>query len=104
MAKSKSQIAAQEFVNLCNKYGWTYEVRGSILTIRKQFTPGSNLEFSECDMMYSSILDLVPRTRPGTDWGSDGGGIGGLSAIQTGHFVMNRSGGSKRILNAIARM
>lgn len=104
MAKSKSQIAAEEFVHACNKYGWTYEVRGSILTIHKRFTAGSNMGFTECDMLYSDILSLVPRTRPGSDWGTDGGGIGGITAVQSGHFVMNRSGGDKRILKALARM
>jgi hypothetical protein len=85
------------------KHGFTLEVRGSILTIHKNFTAGSNEGFRECDMMYYDILGLLPRTEPGSDWGTDGGGIGAISAINSGHFTMNRSGGSKRVLAALSK-
>ena len=84
--------------------GFRLEVRGSILTIHKYFQAGSNEGFRECDMMYYSVLGLLPRTQPGSDFGTDGSGIGALSAISSGHFVMNRTGGSVRVLNALKKL
>lgn len=84
--------------------GYKLEVRGGVLTIHKYFQAGSNDGFVECDMSYYSVLGLLPRTEPGSDWGTDGGGIGALSAIRSGHFTMNRSGGSKRVLAALTKL
>lgn len=84
--------------------GFKLEVRGGILTIHKMFSPDDRNGFVECDMSYYSVLGLLPRTEPGSDWGTDGGGIGALSAISSGHFVMNRSGGSKRVLAALVKL
>lgn len=84
--------------------GFKLEVRGGVLTIHKYFQAGSNDGFVECDMSYGSVLGLLPRTSPGSEWGTDGGGIGALSAIRSGHFVMNKSGGSARVLNALAKL
>ena len=99
-----SQTSAQAFIDACNRDGWTWRVRGSILTITKQFMSQSTSDFADCDMGYGSILALAPRTRPGSDWGTDGGGIGALSALSSGVFMMNRSGVSKRFLNALSKM
>ena len=106
MAKklSKSAETAQAIMSLASKWGWSVTVRGNILTITKQFTAGSNQEFAQCDMEYGSILELLPRTNAGSDWGTDGGGIGAISAINSGRFVMNRSGGSVRVLRALEKI
>jgi hypothetical protein len=96
IAKSIKEAAA--------KYGFTLEVRGGILTVHKSFPPGSNEGFRDCDMMYYSVLGLLPRTEPGSDWGTDGGGIGGMCALNSGRFKMNRSGGSKRVLAALVKL
>ena len=101
---SKSADTAREIMNLATRLGWFVTVRGSILTITKRFTAGSSTEFAQCDMEYGSILGLLPRTRSGSDWGTDGGGIGALSAINSGKFTMNRSGGSVRVLRALEKM
>jgi hypothetical protein len=87
-----------------DKYGFQLEVRGGILTVHKSFTPGSNDGFVECDMMYGSVLGLLPRTSPGSDFGTDGGGIGGMVALQSGRFKMNRTGGSLRVLKALEKL
>lgn len=97
IAKSIKEAAA--------KYGFTLEVRGGgILTVHKSFPAGSNEGFRDCDMMYYSVLGLLPRTQPGSDFGTDGSGVGALSAISSGHFVMNRTGGSVRVLNALKKL
>jgi len=96
IAKSIKEAAA--------KYGFTLEVRGGILTVHKSFPAGSNEGFRDCDMMYYSVLGLLPRTKDGSDWGTDAGGIGGMVALNSGRFTMNRSGGSKRILAALAKL
>lgn len=82
--------------------GFSLAVRGSILTVSKRITPGDNASFADADMSVYSVLELLPRTSPGSDWGTDGGSIGGMTAMQTGRFVMNRSGGSARVLKALA--
>jgi hypothetical protein len=55
-------------------------------------------------MEYYSILGLLPTTSAGSIWGTDGGGIGAVSAMNTGLFKMNKSGGSKRVLTALAKL
>jgi hypothetical protein len=55
-------------------------------------------------MEYYSILELLPTTSPGSVWGTDGGGIGAISAMNTGVFTMNKSGGSKRVLSALKKI
>lgn len=96
--------SAAEFVNVCQKLGWNYEVRGSIMTITKKIVPGDNDSFCRADMEYYSILGLIPQTSPGSMWGTDGGGIGAVSAMNSGMFKMNMSGGSKRVINAITKI
>jgi hypothetical protein len=99
--RSPADIAA-EIRETCRRLGWTYATRGGILTIHKRITPGSLEEFAAADMEYGSILGRLPRSSAGSDWGTDGGGIGALSAMKTGIFTMNRSGGNKRVLSALA--
>jgi hypothetical protein len=55
-------------------------------------------------MEYYSILELLPSTSAGSVWGTDGGGIGALSAMSSRVFKMNKSGGSVRVLNALKKM
>jgi hypothetical protein len=78
-------------------------VRGSILTITKSGI-NSKDDFVRADMEYYSILELLPSTSAGSVWGTDGGGIGALSAMSSRVFKMNKSGGSVRVLNALKKM
>lgn len=104
MTKQTPTEQAQSIVAMCHKLGWSYSTHGSILTIQKRFPAGSNDGLVQADMEYYSILELLPRIRPGSDWGTDCGGIGALSALASGVFRMQRSGGSKRVLAALAKM
>lgn len=90
--------------SMADRLGWTIAVRGSILTIQKRIIVGSKESFCQADMEYYSILGLLPSTSAGSIWGTDGGGIGALTAMNTGVFTMNKSGGSKRVLTALAKL
>lgn len=103
--KRPAKEVAKEFVEKTKKYGWNYEVRGgSVLTITKNIIPGNNDSFIHADSEYYDLLSTVPTTSPGSMWGTDGGGLGAVSAINSGRFKMNKSGCSKRVLNAIKKI
>jgi hypothetical protein len=100
---SAAKEVAAKILAVAKEYGWDVNVRGSILTITKSGII-SNEDFVRADMEYYSILSLLPMTSSGSVWGTDGGGIGALSAMRSGVFKMNKSGGSIRVLNALKRM
>jgi hypothetical protein len=99
---SKAKETAQKIKEMAEKLGWRLEVRGEILTIKKLFQGDQG--FRECDSEYYDILGLLPTTRPGSIWGTDGGGMGAMTAMANGVFTMNKSGGSVRVLNALKRI
>jgi len=105
---AKTTISAAETAKLidnkCHEMGWNWYVHGGIFTITKEIEPNNNDEFITADMEYYSILSMLPTTSPGSIWGTDGSGIGALSAIKGGLFKMNKSGGSKLVLNVLSRM
>lgn len=100
--KPSALESARAIKSMADKLGFSLAVRGTILTVSKRITPGDNASFADADMSVYSVLELLPRTSPGSDWGTDGGSIGGMVAMNTGRFTMNRSGGSARILKALA--
>jgi hypothetical protein len=98
---TKSDRAVSDFLNLTAKYGWVVSgVRGSVVEISKAITPGCNESFTTADMEYDSILSMVPG-KSGSVWGTDGGGIGGMTAMNTGRFVMKKSGVNKTFIKKL---
>ena len=96
---------AVKLLETAKKLGWDVNASHTgILRITKFFTAGSMEEFVECDMEYYEVLSLLPSTEPGSVWGTDGGGVGAISAIQSGVFQMSKSGGSKRVLSASSKL
>jgi hypothetical protein len=86
MKKTSLQIA-QEIKQTADDLGWQLAVRnGSILTITKKLARCNMEEFTKADMEYYSILGKLPTTSPGSMWGTDGGGVGGMSALNSGCF------------------
>jgi|AntRauTorcE11898_2_1112593.scaffolds.fasta_scaffold07004_3 hypothetical protein len=85
-----------------DRFGWTVDVRGDLLTIRKYVA--NREEFVQADGEYYSVLSALPRTRSGSVWGTDGGGMGAIGIMDGGTFVMNASGGSKRVLSALNKI
>jgi len=96
-----SEIASK-ILTVAKELGWEVRVRGSIMTIYKDGIVDKDA-FVRADMEYYSILGLLPSTSPGSIWGTDGGGVGALSAMNSGMFVMNKSGGSKRVLKVLEK-
>lgn len=103
-AKYNATEKAKELKAMADKLGWKVYVRGSVLTITKRITAGDNDSFVAADMEYWSILEILPTTSAGSTWGTDGGGIGALSAMKSGTFTMNKSGGAKRVLTALTKL
>jgi hypothetical protein len=100
-SKGAAVAAAREFAAACKAAGWRYAVRDGIVTIRKYFAVGDRAEFVRLDGEYYGLLSLVPA-RGGSIWGTDGGGVGGYSAILHGCFTMNVSGVNKGFAAALA--
>ncbi|MGW8177547.1 MAG: hypothetical protein ACWGQW_01960 [bacterium] len=100
---SKSAATALKIKETATRLGWKVMVRGSVLTIVKYFPAGNNDKLVECDMEYYDILGLLPGSG-GSVWGTDCGGIGAYSALKSGVFRMNKSGGQKRVLQALAKI
>lgn len=101
---STAKDIAAEIVAVAGDLGWRVAVRNnSILTITKDGIR-SNDDFVRADMEYYSILGILPSTSAGSVWGTDGGGIGALSAMRSGVFTMHKSGGSRRVLTALKKL
>jgi hypothetical protein len=101
---NKSTETAMDILDTATKLGWMVVIRNTILTIHKKFTAGDMDEFVTADMEYYSILGKLPTTSPGSIWGTDGGGIGAISAVNSGVFTMNKSGGNKLVLKALEKI
>ena len=98
---SSAKELAKKFKESCENQGWDYFVRGSILSITKSIR--SREDFVKADSEYYFLLGIAPTTSPGSIWGTDGSGVGALSAMKSGLFVMNKSGVSKRFLSALMK-
>lgn len=100
-AKFNAKEVAEKFKSECLRMGWQWSGNGSVVTIWKNFIPGSNSAFVECDGEYGYLLSIIPRTQLGSIWGTDGGGIGALSAIQSGVFTEHKSGCAKSVIRLL---
>lgn len=101
---SKAKETAQQVIDIAKELGWSISTRGSIVEITKRIKPGCNDSFCKADSEYYSILGLIPQTEPGSMWGTDGGGVGAIAAMNSGRFEMKKSGCSKRVVNALQKM
>jgi hypothetical protein len=90
MRKDYNALAVK-FKEACSRHGFVVTRNDSVLTIERRFTPGDKEAFTGCDMVAGSILGLS-HARGGSQWGTDGGSVGGYSGLQKGHFYLNQSG------------
>jgi hypothetical protein len=98
LKKTPAEIAS-DFVAHCRKNQIIIERCDNILTLTKRIPIGDGLAFADAESDCSIIYDLPGGC--GSVWGTDGASIGGMSALNTGRFRLNRSGVQKRILKAI---
>jgi hypothetical protein len=96
--KTPAEIAAY-FVAHCRKNEITIERCENILTLTKRIPIGDGSAFADAETDCSIIYDLPGGC--GSVWGTDGASIGGMTALNTGRFRLNRSGVQKRVLKAI---
>lgn len=102
--KTTAKEIASNFMRECNARGWKIQeanLESTIIKITKSFEPGNLDEFCKADSEYFSLISMIPQTSSGSYWGTDGGGVGAVSAHQNGYFVYNMSGASKRVINQI---
>jgi hypothetical protein len=93
--KTTPAVAAITFLNACDRAGWKVTIKEeNIVTITKHFAPNDRAAFVACDGEYYGLLSILPH-RGGSVWGTDGGSVGGYSAMLHGEFRMNVSGVSK---------
>lgn len=104
MAKiSKTAAAVRSFIATAKELGWGISLRGDIVSIHKAIARNNSASFAAADGEYMSVLTMAPMSRPGSIWGTDGGSVGGHSAMKNGSFVMNMSGVSKRFLTSLRK-
>jgi hypothetical protein len=99
MKTSKSNVIAKQFKDACKEHGWNYIIRNEIVSITKDIEGIDDLV--KADSEYWEILAIIPTTRSGSTWGTDGGGVGAMSALKNNLFVMTKSGCSKQVLNKL---
>ena len=91
-----------EFMGMLERSGFRLErASGCVVTVCKPIERESNESFCEADMMCP--IYALPQTQPGSTWGTDGGSIGGLSAMRSGMYRMNRSGVDRRVVKMLAK-
>ena len=100
MKTNKTVEAARKFTAAARSAGWSISTREGVVSISKRFTPGSREQFIELDSEYYDVLSMV-TARGGSMWGTDGSGVGGYAAMQSGVFTMNISGVSAAFIAAI---
>ena len=101
MSVSKTQ--AQDFIKAVKEAGWEISrVGNTIVTISKTIGVQNNSDFCQADSEYYGLLAMIPG-KGGSIWGTDGGGIGALSAMKNGVFTMNKSGVQSRFINALEK-
>ena len=100
---SKATQQALAFISEAQKYNFKIVVKSdSVIMIEKRFLPEDKEAFTECDMFGESVLFLAPL-KGGSVWGTDGGSVGGYSALKNGHYMLNESGEGKRFITALRK-
>lgn len=93
--KSKAADVAEKFLAACKAEGFSASASASgIVQVTRKFSAGSRDEFVFCGMTAPGLLMML-GAKCGSMWGTDGGGIGGMSALHSGRFKLNISGGPR---------
>jgi hypothetical protein len=103
-AKPTTAHLVAEFVAACRAEGFSWFVSANSVGVRTSFAPGDRKAFVDADSIAPELLALVPITRSGSMYGTDGSGVGGMVAINNGHFTLRQTGASKRFAAALAKV
>lgn len=95
---------AREFIRSTQTMGlpWYVTLDRDVVTISTTFTPGDNDAYIDADGEAYPLLSDLPRTRPGSTWGTTSDGVGGAVGRDNGYYRLNVSGVDKRVLKALA--
>jgi len=83
--------------DMASKAGLAIRSQKGIVTVTGHFDKGDKDAYTRMENDALRILARFRQTRAGSIWGSDSGSIGGAIALQTGNFVLNKSGCDMRL-------
>lgn len=104
MATTATTISPADFLAEARSLGFSVSTKPGMVIITKVFARGDAAAFVICDGDGPGLLMQVPTTSAGSMWGTDGGGVGGIAAIQNGVYKLKVSGASKRFTNALGKL
>lgn len=79
-------------------------LESGILTLRKNFTMGSQSEYVNAESDTSIIYSVPVIKSQSSIWGTTGDTIGGYSAVLHGSMVINRSSCKKTFLKELIKI
>lgn len=107
--KSKTQVAAEEFLAEVADAGFKVEVKnfggtgGAVLTLTTTFPAGDHAAYVKADMDAAHLMSAVKVVDYGATWGTTSDGVGGHAGLTDGYYLLNKSGVSKRFVAAVAK-
>ena len=99
--KTEIQNQCFEFICAAKQYGFSYEAIGSTIKLTKTFAANDTSAYCAAEDNAYKVLSLAPQRTDGSIWGSDSGSIGGMMALRSGNFRMNKSGVSTRFTKVL---
>jgi hypothetical protein len=101
-----AEVAAQ-FLMAATQHGYSVEAHRSgdqyVVTVAASFTPGDRDAYVRCDGSGCSVLAILPMTKPGSIWGTDGGSVGGHAGMTGGYYHLSKSGVGVKVGQAIEK-
>ncbi len=99
-----SSFNVSDWYTRARNLGFIVVADGCIVRLLGRFNAGDAAGFTHCDMFAGGLLAELPATQSGSTWGTDGASVGGAAALRSGCFQLNRSGISKRVVIALAKL
>ena len=99
--KASPREVADAFLESCRTLGWRPSLHNDVVTIVTTFDPGDNDAYVTADGEGYAILSDLPRSGPGSTWGTTGDSVGGAVGRDGGYYKLNVSGVNKRVLAAL---
>lgn len=84
--------------------GFTIHVKPGLVTIKASFAPNDRSAYVAHDMDAYGLLAMLPTTASGSVWGTTSDGVGGHAGLVGGYYRLSKSGVSKRVTSALAKL